>query len=105
MDRPVGAPGLAELARTIQWIDNPYPVGPQTRLVVDALLRQDCVVRPGRREFGHEEFVRPLVSGVAQSVGVAALGAQVEEQLACALGKIGGKRMVVGYTHATANDA
>jgi len=89
VDGPVGSAWLAELAGTVEGVDNPYPVGGKAGLVVDALLREDGVAGPGPRQLGHQELVGLPVAGVAQGRGVAALGAQVKEETAGALGQVG----------------
>ena len=95
VDGPVGAARLAELAGAVQGVDDPHPVGGQPRLVVDALFGQDGVVRAFLCQLGHQELVRLPVSGVPQGVGVAAPGAQGQQQVSGALGQLGCQGMVV----------
>ena len=96
MDRPVGAPGLTELPGAIQRVHDPDPVGRQPRPVVAALLGQDRVTRPARRQFGGEELVGEPVSRLAQIAGIASLGTQPEQQRPGLLREFSGKAIIVG---------
>ena len=95
VDRPVGAPGLAELPGAIQWVHDPHPVGGQPRRVVLALLGQHRVTGPARGQLGGEELVRKPVSRFAQVARIAPLGAQVEQQLAGLFRELSGKTVVI----------
>ena len=86
MDGPVSSARLAELAGAVEGVDDPYPVGAEAGLVVDAFLRQDGVAGPGPRQLGHQELVGLPVAGVPQGAGVAAPGAQLYEEAAGTLG-------------------
>ena len=81
MDGPVGSARLAELAGAVERVDDPDPVGGQPFLVVDALLGQDGIFRAFSRQLGQQELVRLPVSRVPQLAGVAASGAEGEQQV------------------------
>ena len=86
VDGPVGAARLAELPGAVERVDDPDPVGAQSRPVLDALLGQDLVVRPQLAERLDDEPVGRPVALVPQRPPVvrrrACLRPQVEQQLA-----------------------
>jgi hypothetical protein len=86
VDGPVASARLAELAGAVEGVDDPYPVGGQAGLVVDAFLGEDGVTWPLPGQLGHQKLVGLPVSGVPQGIRVAPLGAQLEEEAASALG-------------------
>jgi hypothetical protein len=86
VDGPVASARLAELAGSVEGVDDPYPVGGQAGLVVDAFLGEDGITWPLPGQLGHQELVRLPVPGVPQGVGVAARCAQLQEEVASALG-------------------
>ena len=66
MDGPVGAAGLAVFAGSIQRIDDPGPPAAQPRRVIDALLREDGILRVDLVQGAHDQVVRVAIRGVAQ---------------------------------------
>ena len=70
MHRPVGACVLTELARPVERVHDPDPVGVETRAVVRTLFGQYDVLRPQPFELGDEKLMRMLVACVPQRVGV-----------------------------------
>ena len=85
MDGPVGSSRLAELAGAVERVDDPYPVGGQPCLVVEAFLGKDGVGGAFPGQLGHQELVGLAVTSVSQGTGIAALGTQVEKEAAGAL--------------------
>ena len=88
MYRPVGAAGLAELAGTVQRVDDPDPVGAlPLDGIPDTLLGEHHVARAVPAQLGHQQFVGELVAGGPELVGVDVIspGAQPEQQFAGAL--------------------
>jgi len=86
---PVISARLAELASAVERVDDPYAVGGQPYLAVDALLGKDGVIRSFSRQFAHQELVGLPVSGVPQGVRVPASGAQGEQQVPSPLRQVG----------------
>jgi hypothetical protein len=90
VDGPVGAARFAELPGAVQRVDDPDPAGAEPRGVVGALLGQDDVTRAQVGQRGGQELVRQPVTGLAQHVRVAALGAQLEQARPGLAGQVAG---------------
>src|SRR5450756_225244 len=63
-------------------------------------IRDSRVIGPGSGELGHQELVRGPVAGVLQRVGIAAAGAQAEQQVAGPLREVRREGVVVGCRQA-----
>jgi hypothetical protein len=89
VDGPVGSAGVAELAGAVERVDYPHSVGGQAGLVVNPLLGEDGVVWALPGQFGHEELVGLAVASLSQEVGIAAVGAEREQQVSGPFGQVG----------------
>ena len=81
MHRPVLARHLAVLARTVERVDDPDPVGAEPVAVVDGLLGQDGVVGAQLREDGGDRRLGVAVAAGLEVGGSGGVRAEREEHL------------------------
>ena len=64
MNGPVVPTGFAELARPVEWVDDPAAVGLEATWVLAALLVENGIVGAEASELLGDEAVTDLVAGV-----------------------------------------
>ena len=95
MHSPVRPSFFGELARAVERIDDPHPLGIEPDVVVGGLLGEDRVGGPLLAQAIRQQLLRPSIALVAECSTCEALGAHLSKEGAGVSGEGGSECVVV----------